>query len=112
MSGRTRTGHPEGRPDATSTKGAVNTEDTPRGTTVEVIGRRPTPNVGRDVVHQLARDMGRPVKELLVMDRTNDPFNCGTPADVRDGEWFCSMPMRSPMRAWMAANRRKVSVLT
>lgn len=111
MSGRTRTGHPEGRPDATSTKGAVNTEDTPRGTTVEVIGRRPTPNVGRDVVHQLARDMGRPVKELLVMDRTNDPFNCGTPADVRDGEWFCSMWQRFDVPAGAHLRRVHYAIL-
>jgi hypothetical protein len=44
---------------------------------------------GRDYLNHL-RD-GRTLRELMVMDPSNDPFNCGTPAHVRDAEWFASI---------------------
>jgi hypothetical protein len=50
-----------------------------------------TGRLDRSVLQQLARDRGVPMGELLVMDRNNDPFNCGTPAEVRDAEWFAGI---------------------
>lgn len=38
-----------------------------------------------------ARHLGIPKKKLLVLDPSNDPFNAGTPAKVRDAEWFTGL---------------------
>lgn len=34
---------------------------------------------------------GVPRRDLLVMDPSNDPFNCGSPAHIRDAEWFAGL---------------------
>lgn len=44
-----------------------------------------------DDLAKAAKLLGVPKKELLVLDPSNDPFNVGTPAKVRDAEWFTSL---------------------
>jgi hypothetical protein len=51
-----------------------------------------TPN---DKLKALAKEEGLRTSDLLVLATQNDPFNAGTPADVRDAEWFA--------RYWHAA---------
>lgn len=44
-----------------------------------------------DELKPAARALGCTVKDLLVLDRSNDPFNVGTPGDVRNGKWFAEL---------------------
>jgi len=37
---------------------------------------------------EYAKILGVPKKELLVLAANNDPFNCGTPAQIEAAEWF------------------------
>jgi hypothetical protein len=40
---------------------------------------------------EYARYLGVPKKELLVLAPNNDPFNCGTPAQVEAAKWFADV---------------------
>jgi hypothetical protein len=53
----------------------------------------PAPRTVDDLA-TVARDLGIPKKSLLVLDPTNDPFNAGTPAKMRDAEWFAELWQR------------------
>ena len=41
-----------------------------------------------DVLKALSQDIGRPVRDLIVLEPQNDPFYAGVPARRRDAEWF------------------------
>lgn len=53
----------------------------------------PAPKTPDDLA-AAAKLLGRPKKELLVLDPSNDPFNAGTPAKIRAAEWFVSVWQR------------------
>jgi hypothetical protein len=56
---------------------------------VEENGR---PNINPNVwLAEYARLLGLPKKELLVLAPNNDPFNCGTPAQVEAAKWFAGV---------------------
>jgi len=40
---------------------------------------------------EYAKILSLPKKELLVLAANNDPFNCGTPAQVEAAEWFAGV---------------------
>lgn len=44
-----------------------------------------------ETLKAMARQIGQPVKNLMALAPTNDPFYAGTPARVRDGEWFAAL---------------------
>lgn len=44
--------------------------------------------LGYEDIKQLAKTHHLPVTELLALSPKNDPFYAGTPAAIRDGEWF------------------------
>jgi hypothetical protein len=44
-----------------------------------------------DLVKKLAKQIGRPVKDLLAMPPGNDPFYAGVPFRLRDAEWFANL---------------------
>jgi hypothetical protein len=46
------------------------------------------PPLGYRDIQALAAEIGRTIKDLIVLARNNDPFFIGTPAHVRDAEWF------------------------
>jgi hypothetical protein len=52
---------------------------------MDEIESRPNPNIW---LAEYAQDFGVPKKELLVLAANNDPFNCGTPAQVEAAKWF------------------------
>lgn len=39
----------------------------------------------------LKQQTGIPIKNMLALAPQNDPYNIGTPADVRDAEWFMEL---------------------
>jgi len=43
---------------------------------------------------EYAKILSLPKKELLVLAANNDPFNCGTPAQVEAAEWFAGVHER------------------
>lgn len=46
---------------------------------------------GYEKVRELAKETGAKIPDLLAMARQNDPFFMGSPAQVRDGEWFAGL---------------------
>jgi hypothetical protein len=46
---------------------------------------------GHEYTKNMAEALGVPIRELLVLARGNDPFSVGTPAHIRDAEWFTSL---------------------
>ena len=50
--------------------------------------QRVTPNVW---LTRLAELYGVPKKDLLVLAANNDPFNCGTPAQIEAARWFAAV---------------------
>ena len=44
-----------------------------------------------DGLKTLARQIGRPVKDLLALTPGNDPFYAGVPYRRREGEWFSTL---------------------
>ncbi len=42
-------------------------------------------------IKQLARQIGRPAKDLVVLAPANDPFYVGVPARQREAEWFAKL---------------------
>jgi hypothetical protein len=44
-----------------------------------------------DRIKCMAEDEGRPIPALLALDRANDPFYCGAPAQVRQAQWFARL---------------------
>jgi hypothetical protein len=55
---------------------------------LDEIERCPNPN---SWLAEYAQDFGVPKKELLVLAANNDPFNCGTPAQVEVAKWFAAI---------------------
>src|SRR3712207_4855827 len=53
------------------------------------------PNVWRA---EYAKILTVPKKERLVLAATNDPFNCGTPAQVEAAKWFAGVYERLEYR--------------
>lgn len=46
---------------------------------------------GYNTLKELAQQTGTRVPDLLAMSRTNDPFYCGSPADLAKAEWFAAL---------------------
>lgn len=46
---------------------------------------------GLEFTKQLAAELGVRIQDLLVMARNNDPYSIGTPANMRDVEWFMDL---------------------
>ncbi len=42
-------------------------------------------------IKQLAKQIGRPAKDLVVLAPANDPFYAGVPARQREAEWFAEL---------------------
>lgn len=49
---------------------------------------------GYEALKDTAKALGKPIPELLVLARQNDPFFCGTPAQTDTAEWFVSLWQR------------------
>lgn len=45
----------------------------------------------KQILKRMAADSGVPLKDLLVLSATNDPFNCGGPSQVEQAQWFKSV---------------------
>lgn len=108
MTAETRRGPGVGSPDLDK---AHNTPLLDTETTAEYrrfAVRRP---FGREALQQMSCDWSIPVKDMLVMHRNNDPFNWGTNADIRDGEWFASMWDRFDIRPGAHLRRVHYAIL-
>ncbi len=46
---------------------------------------------GLEITRQLAEELGVRIQDLLVLARNNDPYSIGTPANMRDVEWFMDL---------------------
>ncbi len=46
---------------------------------------------GYDRIKQLKKETGANIPDLLALDRNNDPFFAGSPAQLRDAEWFAEL---------------------
>jgi len=44
-----------------------------------------------DSIKKLAKEMGKPVPEVLALSRDHDPFFCGTAAHREHAKWFARM---------------------
>jgi hypothetical protein len=49
---------------------------------------------GYDAVKRLAQERGCPIPDLLALDRRNDPFFCGSPAQCEQAAWFAGLWQR------------------
>jgi len=43
-----------------------------------------------EAIKALAKQMGCPITDLIVLARQNDPFYVGTPTDLQNGAWFAN----------------------
>jgi hypothetical protein len=50
--------------------------------------------VGYEAIKAAAKRMNANTPELLVLARQNDPFYCGSPAQVAQAEWFAQLWQR------------------
>lgn len=66
---------------------------------------------GYDDIKLLAKDYHLPVTDLLALSPKNDPFYAGTPAAIRDGEWFARLWNRAGYHI-SGAHLRKVHYWT
>lgn len=46
---------------------------------------------GYEILRNLATESGARVPDLLALNRSNDPFYCGSPAQVEHAEWFARL---------------------
>ena len=46
---------------------------------------------GYERIKRLAKETGRNIPDLLALARKNDPYFMGSPAQVRQAEWFASL---------------------
>jgi hypothetical protein len=46
---------------------------------------------GYDWIHQLRKQTGKTIPELLALSRQNDPFFAGSPTDLKQAGWFTRM---------------------
>lgn len=53
---------------------------------------------GNEALRAYAAATGLRIKDLLVMGAANDPFNTGTPGDIRDAVWFAKLHGRQQKR--------------
>lgn len=49
-----------------------------------------TAPMGYEAIKELAEQTGRKIDDLIALACSNDPFFAGTPAHVRDAEWFAA----------------------
>jgi hypothetical protein len=46
---------------------------------------------GHEITKTLAQELGMSIADLLVLARGNDPYSIGTPAHMRDAQWFADL---------------------
>lgn len=59
---------------------------------------QPTAPRGYAAVKELARELKRNIPELLALDRSNDPFFVGSPAQRKQAEWFMDVWQRHDLQ--------------
>lgn len=54
-------------------------------------GDVPQKRMTRELLKRLSRATGKKIEDLVALSREVDPFNTGTPADLRLAEWFAAL---------------------
>ena len=65
-----------------------------------------------DSIKQLARQIGRPIKDLVALAAQNDPFYAGVPGRQREAEWFAEIWRRLGSRTGIHTRRIHYLILT
>lgn len=59
----------------------------------------------KDALKDAASRYGCNLKDLLVLAPGNDPFNCGSPTDIKQAEWFADLWSRFGFQKGMHLRR-------